>query len=83
MGIISDIKKSAQKQIAPKLDISKDDQEKLKRGEVVLVSDNESGESYLIRIDSDKIGSGSISKIDLIIENVKRPVAAKPQIPEL
>lgn len=83
MGIISDIKKSAQKQIAPKLDISKDDQEKLKRGEVVLISDKESGESYLIRIDSDKIGSGSISKVDLIIENVKRPVAAKPQVPEL
>jgi hypothetical protein len=83
MGIISDIKKSAQKQIAPKLDISKDDQEKLKRGEVVLISDKVSGESYLIRIDSDKIGSGSISKGDLIIENVKPPAVAKPQGPEL
>lgn len=83
MGIVSEIKKNVHKNVAPKLDISKVDQEKLMRGEVVLIDDKESGESYLVRIERDKIGSGTISKSDLIIENVKRPVAAKSRSPEL
>jgi hypothetical protein len=83
MGIISEIKKKSQKQTAPKLDISKSNQESLKRGEVILIKDSETGESYLVRIDRDKIGSGSISKSDLIIENVKIPAAAKDKEAEL
>lgn len=83
MGFISEIKKKSQSEITPKLEISKADQEKLKRGEVALITDVESGIPYLVRIDREKVGNGSISRTDLIIEKVKIPNAAKERATEI
>lgn len=75
MGLVSEIKKKSRQVKAPELEISKDDNDKLQRGEVVIINDKKTGQPYLIRVKIDKIGIGPLSQNDIEIEKVYIPAA--------
>lgn len=77
MGILTQIKNKSKTQDSPSLVIDKPNQQKILSGEVVIVKDDKTGESYIVRIDSENVGKGQLDVNDLIIDKVKIPAAAK------
>lgn len=76
MSLVSKIKEKARHVEAPSLEIDAEDVAKLESGEVVIVSDKETGSQFFVRVKVDKLGQSPITPEDLFIEKVPS-VAAK------
>lgn len=70
MSLISEIKKKSQQTEAPQIELNNEQIAKLKKREAVIVTDNQSGKSYLIHVKIEKDPSEAFSKEDLEIEKI-------------
>jgi hypothetical protein len=74
MGLVTEIRrKISEKSNLPPLEINSAQKEQLKCGETLIIDDSETGESYIIRLNIDKIGFNDISEKDLEIDSIKTP----------
>lgn len=70
MSFVSEVRDKANKKEAPHLVISKENANKLKKGEIIIVEETNTKEQYLLRVKEDCLDKTVLNKEDLEIDKI-------------